>query len=38
MGDNELGFLEHILMTVCAKCDLIVNKKVVQPTKNETVD
>jgi hypothetical protein len=37
MGDNELSFLDHILMSCVVNCELKVSKKVVQPVKNETV-
>ena len=33
-----MGFVDGILKSICAKNGLIVTKKVIEPTKNKTVD
>lgn len=38
MGDNEVSFVDHIIMSLVVDCDLKVSKKVIEPLKNETVE
>jgi len=38
MGDNELSFLEHILMSLMVDCDLKVTKKLVKPNPEENIE